>query len=80
VYVCSRFPNGLTEREYKQVIAESSGSDHWGWQRRVRNAGVFARGAVRHRDHATIMLHEWHRVWMNTENTTRQRANVAFLD
>ena len=52
----------------------------WGWQRRVRNAGVFARGTVRHRDHATITLHEWHQVWMNTENTTRQMANVAFLD
>jgi hypothetical protein len=41
---------------------------------------VFARGTVRHRDHATITLHGWHQVWMNTENTTRQMANVAFLD
>jgi hypothetical protein len=51
-----------------------------GWERRVRDAGVYARGSVRHPDHATIALHEWHRVWMNTENKTRQTANVAFLD
>jgi hypothetical protein len=51
-----------------------------GWQVRFRNAEVYARGTVRHRDHATITLHGWHHVWMNTENTTRTMANVAFLD
>jgi hypothetical protein len=60
--------------EYKRTLADSC------WQQRVRNAGVFARGTVRHRDHATITLHEWHQVWMNMEDTTRQMANVAFLD
>jgi len=80
VYVCSHFPNGVTEREYKRLTAERPGANRWGWQRRVRDAGVYARGTVRHRDHATITLHEWHRVWMNTENKTRQMANVAFLD
>ena len=80
VWACSRFPNGLTESEYEQTIAENRGSGRWGWQQRVRNAGVFPRGTVHHRDHATITLHDWHQVWMNTETTTRQRANVAFLD
>ena len=80
VYVCSRFPNGLTEAEYNKTIAENHAWGRWGWQRRVPNAGVFARGTVRHRDHTTITLHEWHQVWMNTENTTHQMANVAFLD
>lgn len=80
VWVCSRFPNGLTDPEYKRTLADNRDAKRWGWQRRVRNAGVFARGTVRHRDHATITLHEWHQVWMNTENTTRQMANVAFLD
>jgi hypothetical protein len=80
VWLCSRFPNGLTESEYKRTLADSREAKRWGWQQRVRNAGVFARGTVRHRDHATITLHEWHQVWMNTENTTRQMANVAFLD
>jgi len=80
VWVCSRFPNGLTDSEYKRTLADDRDAKRWGWQQRVRNAGVFARGTVRHRDHATITLHEWHQVWMNTENTTRQMANVAFLD
>jgi hypothetical protein len=80
VYVCDRFPNGVTEREYKQLLAERPNARAWGWHTRVRNAGVYARGTVRHPDHATITLHEWHRVWMNTENSTRQMANLAFLD
>lgn len=80
VYVCSRHPNGITEREYKQLVADRPSAKAWGWQRRVRDAGVYARGTVRHPDHATITLHEWHRIWMNTENKTRQMANVAFLD
>jgi len=80
VYVCPRYPNGITEREYKRLVAERPAASRWGWERRVRDAGVYARGTVRHPDHATITLHEWHRVWMNTENKTRQKANVAFLD
>jgi len=80
VYVSLRYPNGLTESEYRQVVRETPGSSRWFWERRVRDAGVYARGSVRHPDHATITLHEWHRVWMNTENQTRQMANVAFLD
>jgi hypothetical protein len=35
---------------------------------------------LRHPDHATITLPCWHQVLMNTENATRQMANVAFLD
>lgn len=80
VRVCSRHPNGLTESEYQALITRDPKAMRWGWQGRFRNAEVYARGTVRHRDHATITLHEWHRVWMNTESTTRQMANVAFLD
>jgi hypothetical protein len=80
VRTCARFPNGITESEYQALIARDSKAARWGWQVRFRNADVYARGTVRHRDHAMITLHEWHRVWMNTENTTRQMANVAFLD
>ncbi len=80
VWVCQRFPNGLLEGEYHRAVAEIPEAKLWKWQHRVRNAGVFVRGTVRHRDHATITLHEWHRVWMNTETATRQMANVAFLD
>ena len=80
VHVCDRHPNGVTATEFKRLLAANPEAKHWGWQLRARNAGVYARGAVRHPDHATITLRDWHQVWMNTENTTRQKANVAFLD
>jgi hypothetical protein len=53
---------------------------HWGWRKMVRDASVYARGRVRHSDHATITLPDWHRVVMNTETQTRAMENVAFLD
>ncbi|WP_171468849.1 hypothetical protein [Frigoriglobus tundricola] len=45
-----------------------------------RNPGVYVRGRVRHAGHATIILHGWHRVVMNTEGQSRAMRNVAFLD
>ena len=45
-----------------------------------RNPGVYARGMVRHSDHATITLPFRHRVHMNTETQSRTMRNVAFLD
>lgn len=80
VRVCSRHPNGISEREYQAIISRDPSAARWGWQVRYRDAGVYARGTVRHSDHATITLRDWHRVWMNTETTTRTMANVAFLD
>jgi hypothetical protein len=46
----------------------------------VRGAAVYAKGAVRHRDHATIVLPTWHRVEMNTEQRAQAMRHVAFLD
>lgn len=80
ILICNRHPNGVSETEYKSILATTPGAANWGWQRRVRNAAVFARGSVRHRDHATLTLHDWHQVLMNTESNTRQMANVAFID
>lgn len=42
-----------------------------------RNPSVYARGYVRHEDHATIKLKGWHRVFINAEFTT---SAVSFLD
>lgn len=80
ILICSRHPNGVSESEYKRIVRDQPDAVRWGWQRRVRNAAVYARGAVRHRDHATLTLHDWHQVLMNTESNTRQMANVAFID
>jgi hypothetical protein len=38
------------------------------------------RPRVRHADHATITLHGWHRVLMNTEGQSKAMSHVAFLD
>jgi hypothetical protein len=46
----------------------------------TRDPELFARGTVRHPDHATITLHGWHRVAMNTEQGARAMRHVMFLD
>jgi hypothetical protein len=80
VFICGKHPNGVTPAQYQFIVANDPKAAGWGWQRRVRNAGVYARGTVRHRDHATLTLHDWHQVLMNTESETRQMANLAFID
>lgn len=80
VHVCSRHPNGVTSDQFRAILHHNSGAAHWGWRVMRRNPGVYARGTVRHSDHATITLPFWHRVLMNTENQSRTMANVAFLD
>jgi hypothetical protein len=80
IHICNKHPNGVSEAEYQGILAANPKASGWGWQQRVRNAGVYARGTVRHRDHATLTLHDWHQVLMNTESNTRQMANVAFID
>jgi hypothetical protein len=80
VYVCSKHPNGVAESRYKNILAGNSKAKSWGWRTMRRNPGVFVRGRVRHADHATINLHDWHRVVMNTEGQSKAMRNVAFLD
>ncbi len=43
----------------------------------TRNPELYVRGWVRHPDHKTIILHDWHRVVVNREVRGR---NVTFLD
>lgn len=80
VLICKRHPNGVTPDQYKKILHNQPEASRWGWQHRVRNAAVYARGQVRHCDHATLTLHDWHQVLMNTESRTRQMANLAFID
>lgn len=80
VYVCNRHPNGVTESQYRTILSRNGQSKTWGWRTMRRNPGVFVRGRVRHSDHATITLHGWHQVLMNTENESSAMRNVAFLD
>ncbi len=80
VHVCNRHPNGLTEKQYKTLLSQTPSAKGWGWQIMKRNPGVYVRGRVRHADHKTILLREWHRVLMNTESEARAMRNVVFLD
>ena len=80
VHVCRKHPNGVTLGEYRSILQHNPNAAGWGWQLMRRNPEVYARGAVRHSDHATITLPFWHHVAMNTETQTRTMANVAFLD
>lgn len=80
VYVCSRHPNGVTEAGYRTILSSNPRAKSWGWQAMRRNPGVYVRGRIRHADHKTITLQNWHRVAMNTESQSRAMRNVAFLD
>lgn len=80
VYVCRRHPNGVTDNQYRKILSGNRKAKNWGWTTMLRNPGVYVRGRIRHPDHATITLHTWHQVVMNTENESRAMRNVAFLD
>jgi hypothetical protein len=80
VYVCSRHPNGVTSPQYQTILSRNRNAKNWGWTAMKRNPGVYVRGRVSHLDHATINLHGWHQVVMNTENESRAMRHVAFLD
>ena len=80
VHVCPAYPNGLLPKEYRDLLRANPKAANWYWRVMRRNPGVYARGSVRHSDHATIDLPFWHRVLMNTETQSRTMANVAFLD
>ena len=77
VFVSPKYPTGLTEADYHALPdAQRTGA----WQEMVRDPELYAMGDVRHPDHATIRLHGWHRVLMNTEQEARAMRHVAFLD
>ena len=80
VYVSARYPNGLPEKAYRDLIQRDASARRWRWQVMTRDAGVFVRGRIRHPDHQTICLSGWHRVLPNTETQAPAMRHVAFLD
>jgi len=80
VHVCAKHPNGIFEKEYRELLRVNPKAVRWGWRVMRRNPGVYARGTVSHSDHATITLLFWISVVMTTETQSRAMANVAFLD
>jgi len=78
VYVNLGHPSGISAARYARLTPDQRRSG--GWSRLVRDPEVFAKGAVRHPDHATIHLAGWHRVLMNTEHDAREMRHVVFID
>lgn len=75
VYVSNRNPSGLTEQNYHRLSRNERSKYRWHTMR--RNPQVYARGKVRHEDHKTVHLRDWHEVFMNREERTR---HLGFLD
>ena len=80
VMVSPAYATGLTEPEYNRLMATDPKARRMSWRRMVRDAQVYARGDVRHRDHKTIHLDDWHRVYMNRERFAKHARQIAFLD
>lgn len=80
VMVCNRYPTGISLGEYQTLISSDSNARGYGWRRMVRDAEVYARGEIRHKDHKTIDLWCWHRVYMNRERFAKHAPQIAFLD
>lgn len=78
VYASRRNPTGISEANYQRLSSEERKSGNW--TQFVQDPEVYAKGFVRHPDHATIHLATWHRVLMNTEQGARAMRHVAFLD
>jgi len=49
----------------------------YGYTSRTADATVFVRGYVKHPDHDTIILTQWHNIMMNEEKRTKA---LVFLD
>lgn len=77
VFANDAHPQGITVEEFDRL---SPAERRRGWRELVRDPELYAKGAVRHPDHNTIVLHDWHRVLMNTEQRARAMRHVAFLD
>jgi hypothetical protein len=80
VMVCARHPRGLTQAQYRAVLASNPKAARWGWRAMRRDPVFYARGRVWHADHKTVVLDVWHRVAMNTEREAPFARHVVFLD
>jgi hypothetical protein len=78
VWVSNEYPNGLNATQFAALPKEKRQKGNF--RVMVADAAVYAKGRVRHSDHATVILDCWHEVVMNTENQSRAMRHVRFLD
>jgi hypothetical protein len=77
VYVSDKYPAGLTATKYFRLPEKERSR---GFRMMKRDATVYVRGEITHRDHKTVCLNGWHRVLMNTESRSKAMRFLAFLD
>ncbi len=80
VYVSPQYPNGLTETQYQRLIQQNFTLAKLPWTVMRRNPDTYVKGRIRHPDHRTVVLSDWHWVAMNTESQAPSMRNVVFLD
>jgi len=78
VYVSRGSGRVLSAAQFERLPESKRRSGNWSPM--TRNPELYAKGTVRHPDHATIVLADWHRVVMNTEQGALAMRHVAFLD
>ncbi len=79
VYVVGR--DMFTAEEYRERAQRDEEFAKRPSHIRVANPDVYARGAIRHPDHATLHLKGWHRVLLNREQpVSLQSSLVWFID
>lgn len=80
VYVSPQHPQGLTPAQHRKLVSRRPELRRLQWIVQRRNPQVFVRGRIRHADHRTIVLNDWHQVLMNTETQSVAMRHVAFVD
>jgi hypothetical protein len=76
VYVRRGNTRSLTPAQFGRL----SPTERRHWSPMTADPELYAKGTVRHPDHATILLRSWHRVVMNTEAGARAMRFVTFVD
>jgi hypothetical protein len=82
VYISRKYPNGLSEQNYRRLLLtkEISASS---FQVRRLNMEVYVKGRITHADHKTVLLNGWHRVVPNTEPSVSANGRLiamGFID
>jgi len=78
VYVDAR-NRAITAAQYQRLLQRDAAAARLYTSRR-RNMQVLVKGRISHADHKTILLRDWHRVAVNTENQSWAMRFVAFID
>src|SRR5215467_11305858 len=65
VMVNHKHPNGLTLPDFHALPKKER--EARGWRKMLRNGSVYVRGHIRHPDHKTLVLRQWHKVIMSAE-------------